>query len=138
SEEHMAALFEGTKEIGTREALLIAHIQHLETKVYALASIMEEIASMKGGAGMVAQAALENIATPRRIGRNQPVPIDGDGRPYCRTHGSTVAPDYEEALDESYRVRRERLKRLYDFVMRDQEPPSQEEIDEVVRQWERD
>src|SRR5690606_26919003 len=58
--------------------------------------------------------------------------------PYCRTHGSTVAPDYEEALDENYRVRRERLKRLYDFVMRDQEPPSQEEIDEVVRQWERD
>src|SRR5690606_53454 len=70
SEEHMAALFEGTKEIGTREALLIAHIQHLETKVYALASIMEEIASMKGGAGMVAQAALENIATPRKIGEN--------------------------------------------------------------------
>lgn len=67
SEEHLAALFQGSEDISTREALMIAHIQHLEAKVFALGSIMEEIAAMKGGAGLVAQSALENlVTTPRK------------------------------------------------------------------------
>jgi hypothetical protein len=67
SEEHMSALFQGSQDISAREALMIAHIQHLEAKVFALASIMEEIAVMKGGAGVVAQSALENLVSiPRK------------------------------------------------------------------------
>lgn len=65
SDKHMSALFEGDSQISTREALLIAHIQHLEAKAFALASIMDEIAAMGGDAGVVAQAALEQIAVPR-------------------------------------------------------------------------
>jgi hypothetical protein len=67
SEEHMNALFKGSQDISAREALMIAHIQHLEAKVFALGSIMEEIAVMKGGAAVVAQSALENlVSTPRK------------------------------------------------------------------------
>lgn len=70
NEAHFNALFSGQAEIGTREALLIAHIQHLEAKVMVMAEAMEEIASLpNGGIGgnQIAQAVLENIVTPRKI-----------------------------------------------------------------------
>lgn len=68
SDEQMNSLFDGDSSISAREAFLIAQIQHLEAKVFALSSIMEEIATMKKmDASIVAQAALEKIAIPRKI-----------------------------------------------------------------------
>lgn len=39
-------------------------------------------------------------------GLREPVAIDADGRPYCRTHGHTVEPTYP-ALVEEYRSERQ-------------------------------
>lgn len=70
-------------------------------------------------------------------GRNEPVPVDYLGQPHCKTHGPSVAPNYAEAL-AVYRERRERLKRLHDFVMQGHEPASNQEIKEVIEKWRND
>lgn len=71
SEDHMNALFEGESQISPREALMIAHIQHLEAKVYALSSVMDEIASLRGrdrnSSVLIAQSALENLTKTRNL-----------------------------------------------------------------------
>lgn len=67
SKGQIDALFSGEQSITTREALLIAHVQYLEHKAETLSLIVEEIASMGGGRGAMAQTVLEGLATPRKI-----------------------------------------------------------------------
>lgn len=68
TDEQIQMMFDGETEITTREALLVSHIQFLETRNLFACEILEEIASMNGlGANHVAQAALEQLAPVRNI-----------------------------------------------------------------------
>lgn len=68
SDEHIKMLFEGDKAITTREALLVAHIQHMEGKLIALTDMLEEMATVNNmKASAIAKITLDKIAPTRPI-----------------------------------------------------------------------
>lgn len=68
TEEQIATLFQSETQISTREALLVSHVQFLETKLFAALSILEEIAALENNAaGSLARTALESLTPGRAI-----------------------------------------------------------------------
>ena len=67
-------------------------------------------------------------------GRNQPVPVDEADRPYCRTHGHLVAPNYDTELAAYERTRSARARLLRDAEAAGIQLGS-EELEAVVREW---
>lgn len=67
-------------------------------------------------------------------GRNQPVPVDEVGSPYCRTHGHMVAPEYDALFAEYERVRAARAQYLREAAAAGVEP-TEEEILAIQREW---
>ncbi|HZF50297.1 MAG TPA: hypothetical protein VE093_16675 [Polyangiaceae bacterium] len=69
-------------------------------------------------------------------GRNQPVAVDEADRPYCRTHGHLVAPEYDALLAEYERTRAARARLLEDAAAAN-ESPTVDEVEEIRLEWRR-
>ena len=66
--EQILLLFNGESEVSTREALLVSHIQFLETRLEFMFTAIEEIASLTSGAGSeIAKKVLDTLAPSREI-----------------------------------------------------------------------
>lgn len=69
-------------------------------------------------------------------GRNQPIAVDESDRPYCRTHGHLVSPEFDAQFAEYERTRAARAKFLKDAADAGV-APTPDDIEEIRDEWRR-
>jgi hypothetical protein len=67
-------------------------------------------------------------------GRNQPIAVDANGRPYCRAHGNLVTPEFDLVLAEYERTRKARAALLRDAQNKGVKPTANE-IATILNEW---